>query len=42
MSNLLDSIREGKQLKPVEANEMRIDPNNFKDEGVLSGTYLPN
>jgi hypothetical protein len=36
MSNLLDSIREGKQLKPVEANEMRIDPNNFKDEGVLS------
>lgn len=41
MSSLLDSIREGKQLKPVEASEMRIDPNT-RDEGVLSGTYLPN
>ncbi len=36
-NNLLDAIRQGQQLKPVEASDMRIDPSNFKDEGVLSG-----
>jgi hypothetical protein len=37
-NNLLNAIRQGQQLKPVDStSDMRIDPANFKDEGVLSG-----